>query len=75
MASATEFREYARECMDWARTARSERERAIFLEMAQTWLAAAMKADPKFTSLVEKVETGADPIPTEQNFSSSDKHP
>jgi hypothetical protein len=45
------------------------------LEMAQTWLAAAMKADPKFTSLVEKVETGADPIPTEQNFSSSDKHP
>ena len=39
--SATEFRENADECMDWARTARSERERAIFLQMAETWLQAA----------------------------------
>lgn len=45
MASAAEFREYARECMDWARTARSEKERAIFVEMAQTWLAAATRLD------------------------------
>jgi len=39
--SATEFRENADECMDWARTARSERERAIFLLVAETWLQAA----------------------------------
>jgi hypothetical protein len=27
--------------MDWARTARSDRERAIFLQMAETWRQAA----------------------------------
>jgi hypothetical protein len=27
--------------MDWARTARSERERATFIRMAETWLQAA----------------------------------
>jgi len=41
IVSATEFRENADECMDWARTARSDRERAIFLQMAETWLQAA----------------------------------
>jgi hypothetical protein len=45
MASAAEFREYARKCMDWARTARSEEERAIFLEMAQSWLASRLEAE------------------------------
>ena len=39
--SAKELRENAKECMDWARTARSDRERAIFLQMAETWLQAA----------------------------------
>jgi hypothetical protein len=28
--------------MDWARTARSERECLIFVQMAQTWLQAAI---------------------------------
>ena len=45
MSSAKEFREYARECMDWARTARSEKERAVFVEMAQTWLVAAARQE------------------------------
>ena len=45
MSSAEEFREYAEECKDWARTARSEQERKIFLEMAQTWLVAAMRQE------------------------------
>jgi hypothetical protein len=44
VVSATEFRENADECMDWARTARSDRERAIFLQMADTWLQAATLA-------------------------------
>jgi len=39
--SPKELRENAEECMDWARTARSDRERAIFLQMAETWLQAA----------------------------------
>ena len=42
--SATEFRENADECMDRASTARSDRERAIFLQMAETWLQAATLA-------------------------------
>ena len=42
--SATEFRENADECMDWARTARSDQERAIFLQIAETWLRAATLA-------------------------------
>lgn len=71
MSSAKEFREYARECMDWASTARSQQERTIFLEMAQTWVTAAMRREAKFANLIEKVETGADAIPTKRNFSSS----
>jgi hypothetical protein len=42
VVSAREYRANADECMDWARTARSERERSIFVQMAQTWLHAAM---------------------------------
>jgi len=41
IVSPKELRENAEECMDWARTARSDRERAIFLQMAETWLQAA----------------------------------
>jgi hypothetical protein len=45
MSSAKEYREFARECMDWARTARSEQERAIFTQMAQTWIEAAARIE------------------------------
>jgi hypothetical protein len=42
MASVmNEYRENAEECMGWARTARSDRERQIFLQMAQAWRAVA----------------------------------
>jgi hypothetical protein len=37
-------RAYADECFEWARTARSEREREIFLQMARIWLEAAVRA-------------------------------
>ncbi len=47
--STTEFRDFADECMDWASTARSDRERKIFLQMAQTWLWATDRADGKST--------------------------
>ena len=43
--SAREYREFADECMGWAKTARSERERQIFLQMAQTWLWAAARLE------------------------------
>jgi hypothetical protein len=41
------FRELAEEAMDWARTARSEHEREIFLQIARTWLQAALVQDRK----------------------------
>ena len=41
VASAKEFRENAEECIGWARSARSDRERQIFLQVAQAWLDAA----------------------------------
>jgi len=44
MSSAKEFRDYAEECLGWAKTARSEKERDTFLEMARTWMEAAMLA-------------------------------
>ena len=39
--SATEFREYAAEHLAWAKTAKSDKERQIFEQMAQAWLEAA----------------------------------
>jgi hypothetical protein len=41
MESVKQFEQYAAECMEWARTARTEQERATFLQMAQTWIWAA----------------------------------
>ena len=43
--SAKEYRQYAEECMGWAKTARTVQERVTFLEMAKTWLQAAALAD------------------------------
>ena len=44
MESAKQFQEYAEECLDWAKSARTDQEREIFLQMAQTWMEAAMLA-------------------------------
>jgi len=46
-ASSKQYREFADECLGWAKTARSERERQIFLQMAQTWLQAAGLAEQR----------------------------
>jgi hypothetical protein len=39
--SSKEYREFADECMHWAMTARSDREKRIFLQMVEAWLQAA----------------------------------
>jgi hypothetical protein len=39
--SAKDFREYADECLGWAKTARSDKDRKSYLQMAETWLRAA----------------------------------
>lgn len=41
--SAKELRENANECLGWACTAKSDREREIFLQMARAWNEAAKR--------------------------------
>jgi hypothetical protein len=43
--SAVEFRKHAAEHLDWAKTARSDRERQTFQQMAQAWLEAAARRE------------------------------
>jgi len=42
-----EYRELADECLGWAKSARTDRERHIFLGMAETRLSAAALADQR----------------------------
>jgi hypothetical protein len=42
-----EYHEYADECLAWAKTAKSERGRDIFLQMARAWLQAAKQAETR----------------------------
>jgi hypothetical protein len=44
VSSAKVYRELADECLGWARTANSDKERRIFLQMAEAWFAAAAQA-------------------------------
>jgi hypothetical protein len=48
--SAKEYRDHAAECMGWAKTARSDRERITFLEMAKAWIQAAVVAERKLAT-------------------------
>jgi hypothetical protein len=43
MDTPEHYRAYAEECLGWARTAKTDREREIFIEMARTWLKAAAR--------------------------------
>jgi hypothetical protein len=43
VSSVKEFRENASECFGWARTAKTDKERDIFLQMARAWLDAAAR--------------------------------
>jgi hypothetical protein len=40
-----EYERFAKECMDWARTAHTDAERKAFLDMARAWTLAAAKAN------------------------------
>jgi hypothetical protein len=45
MPSAKEYREYVDECIGWAKTAETDHERDIFLQMAKAWMEAALIAN------------------------------
>jgi hypothetical protein len=49
-----EFHAFVDEAMDWARTARSDKERGIFLQMARTWQEAATALERKL-SIVDTI--------------------
>jgi hypothetical protein len=45
MHTATDYRKFAQECMDSARSANSDAVRNQFLELAQLWLTAAARLE------------------------------
>ena len=45
MSKQDEYRQYAKECVESARTATSEAVRKHFLEMAKMWMTAAQQLD------------------------------
>jgi hypothetical protein len=47
MHTASEYRQYAQECMDSARIATADAVRMQFLELAQLWLAAAARLEQR----------------------------
>jgi hypothetical protein len=69
VSSADEYRAYADECLGWARTAKSDREREIFIQMGQTWLAAAVRAAAADapTTLEQRPALGLSHIPNERS--------
>jgi hypothetical protein len=44
-ASPKEFREFAQECLRWADETKSERHRQVLLDMAKTWMQAALQLE------------------------------
>jgi hypothetical protein len=42
---AKQYREFAHQCFSWAKTANTEHEREIFLEIATAWMEAARCAE------------------------------
>jgi hypothetical protein len=45
MFNQNQFRQFADECIAWARSTRSECERQQFLDMARLWMTAARQLD------------------------------
>jgi hypothetical protein len=43
-----EYRKYAAESLEWARTARTDQERDILIQIAKTWLNAALIEEGRF---------------------------
>ncbi len=49
MTTASEFREYARECLEWADAAETEEQRESYLDMAKHWTLAAFRLEGAFS--------------------------
>ena len=44
-SSPKEYREFGQECLRWADETRSERHRQVLLEIAKTWMQAALEVE------------------------------
>ena len=44
-ASPKEYREFAQDCLRWGAETKSDRHRQILLEMAKTWMQAALELE------------------------------
>jgi hypothetical protein len=51
MATAAEYRQYARECMESARDSHNDAVRQQFLELATLWMTAAHRLDGQIDDL------------------------
>jgi hypothetical protein len=50
MTKSDEFRKYAEEAMHWSRQSKTEKEKAILVELARTWTQAASFCEGHFVS-------------------------
>ena len=57
MFAIEECRKNAEECLGWARTARTDEDRAAFLDMARTWTQAALMAEGASLGIAEILPT------------------
>jgi len=60
MDTPDHYQQYAEECLGWARTAKTDREREIFLEMARAWLKAAAQFDGDSIRMVAPFRSALD---------------
>jgi hypothetical protein len=63
VSSSQEFRENEQEHIGWARTARTDKERALFLQMAHAWTDAAERLDASYAIADAAIETQDLPDP------------
>jgi len=56
MLSASEFRKHMEEAQQWAKDARSEEQRALYLRIAETWRQAALKLEESLGLVAESQE-------------------
>src|SRR5262245_576385 len=61
-ASPKEFREFADECLRWADETRSDRHRQVLLDMAKTWMQAALQLE-RSLALIDDSPPSSKPIP------------
>lgn len=60
MTSAKECREFGAKCLYWAKTAQSDGDRQIFLQMARKWLYAAANLDGRLST--SPISTGSNGV-------------